>query len=190
MRHLVLSFLVFSVNSFPQDLHGRFADNSELAYSSGSSDSSLFTDPAPTDGSSDLFGSGSTTEYQGELTPLDTSDSLGTSTGSPKSDYQIAEWTGPRVVDHSACASGTQLACCFHGDMSTCIWYNENDPLCYYDVDLRCCQNIVEENGIECKEYAATSQGILPTWAEDFLRTEVPTGWLAPLFGGGAYDSP
>lgn len=196
MRHLVLSFLVLSVNSFPQDLHGRFADDYEVASNSENSDSNIFTNPAPADGSSDLFGSTLAaadgpgpinTDYLGESPPPGTLDSAVTSPSPPNAAFDIAALPqNPQTKEGFTCGAGTALACCFHSDLGVCIWYNEIDPVCAYDDDLRCCQDIVGENGVECNQVAATSQGLLPMWnsALDFLRIEVPTGWLAPLVGG------
>lgn len=199
MRHLILSFLVFSVNSFSQSLHGRFLDDSELAYKSVNPESSIFTDPNPADGSSDLFATadGSSpidTANLGESLPLGTLDSLGTSLSPPNAAYEIATWPDhPEYSDSYSCENSKGLACCFEG-MNACIWYNSKDAHCYYPQDLRCCTDIDEnEIGIECEPTIPNSQvEILPSFqaVEDFLRIEVPTGWLAPLLGGSAYENP
>ena len=194
MRHLILSFLVFSVNSFPQDLHNRFADDFELAYNSANPDSSIFTDPTPADGSSDLFATADGLESfdtgnLNESPPLGTLDSAGTSLSPLNPGFEVAEWQEP---DHSStwgCEGTSNLACCFHGG-DVCIWYNSKDPHCYYEEDLRCCKEItVEEIGVECGPAGQKSAfTIVPALdaVGDFLRIEVPTGWLAPLLGGVA----
>lgn len=193
MRHLVLSFLVFSVNSFPQDLHGRFADDTELAFNSADTDSSLFTDTLPIDGSSDeLFGPSlemadglPPIDTQGSV-PFDTTDSTGTSLNPPSAGFNIAEWPYPpyETDDYNDCGEGHGFACCPMGKVTECVWYNMNDAHCYYSDDLMCCKDIHDHNGIDCSPAVAKSQSLVPGWINDVLRLEVPTNWLVPLGEG------
>lgn len=196
MRHLILSFLVFSVNSFPQDLHGRFENDLELAYNSPNPDSSIFAEPTSVDGSSDLFTTASDsnpfdTDNLGELSPPNTLDSTGTSLRPPKPGFEVATWPDhPNYAETWGCGSGA-LACCSLDNI--CVWFDDKDVHCYYEEDLKCCQGIGEgELGIECGPATQKSQmGVLPMFGQavgDILRMEVPTGWLAPLVGGSAWN--
>lgn len=198
MRHLIWSFLVFSVNSFPQDLHGRFEDDLELAYNSANPDSSIFAEPTSVDGSSDLFATAGDSQLYGsdnlpELSSLDTLDSTETSLGPPNPALKVAEWHDhPDYAELYGCDGGLGLACCFAG--GACIWFNGKEPHCYYEEDLRCCRDIgAGEVGIDCGPATPKNQvGVLPTigqTVEDILRIEVPTGWLAPLVGGSAWQN-
>ena len=198
MRHLVLSFLVFSVNSFPQDLHPRFEDDFELAYNSPNPDSSIFAEPTTVDGSSDLFATAGDSQLYGtdslpESSPLDTLDSTDTSLRPLNPAFQVAEWHDHPDYDELYGCDAGQLACCFAGGL-TCIWFNGKDPHCYYEDDLRCCHDIsAGEVGINCGPATPKNQmGILPAIGNtvgDILRYEVPTGWLAPLVGGSAWQN-
>lgn len=193
MRHLILSFLVFSVNSFPQDLHNRFADDLELAYNSPDPDSYLFTDSTPADGSSDLFATvddPNSIDFGNlkESLPVGTLDSAGTSFSPLNPGFEVAEWQEPDHAANWGCQGLSNLACCFHGG-DVCVWYNSKEPHCYYEDDLRCCEAITtEEIGVECGP--ASKKGaefsIIPALdaVGDVLRWEVPTGWLGPLLGG------
>ena len=194
MRHLVLSLLMLSVTSFPQDLDGQFADDFELASNSVDPDS-IFTDPTLADSSSDFFGPSLATadglgpvetEDLGEFPPLDIPE---TSLSPPNAGFELASWPdGPEYNRDYYCDGETSLACCFHSDMSTCTWYDDRDPNCYYESDLRCCKDIQNHVGVECGPALRRSQAILPAWIGDFLRTEVPTDWLEPLLGGSVWD--
>lgn len=196
MRHLILPFLVFSVNSFPQDLNGRFVDDLDLAYNSPNPDSSLFADPTSTDGSSDLFATANEskpigTDNLGGLPPLDTLDGTGTSLSPLNPGVEVASWPDhPEYSDSWDCGEGLSLACCVTG---ACIWYNSRDPHCYYEIDLMCCKDIdAAEAGIDCGPATPKNQvgKVAPPGLSiiDILRWEVPTGWLAPLVGGSVWN--
>ena len=197
MHHLVfLSFLVFSVrvNSFPRDLQRRYPDEFDLAYSPGGSDSSIFTDDTSADWSSDPSGSTfltadasglANTDYLGEPSLLDAS--AGVDLTSTPSDSLVAITSHEPPTADFECPSGTQRACCYQGKPSECIWFSQNDPLCYYASDWMCCNNIDGLQGIDCSAAPTAQsnpiQGFFDN-VEGFLRLEVPTGWIEPLVGG------
>ena len=149
MRHLALSFLFLSVNSFPQDLRGRFSEDFSLADgNTGNGDLSLFDFPVSADESSNSFDSTIAmadgldpinTDFLGDSPAFGDLDGVGTSSSVLDPALLIAESPEhPRPPVEVNCSPGTYLACCFMGRLTECIWYKREDPGCFYDNDLRC----------------------------------------------------
>lgn len=194
MRHLALSFLFLSVNSFSQDLRGRFSEDYSLANGDPENgDFSLFDNPISADKSSDLFGSTIAmadgldpinTDFLGESSAFGDLDGVGTFPSLLDAAPVIANTPEhPRQPVDANCPDGTYLACCFMGRLTECIWYSQTDPGCYYDDGLRCCESITGIVGEGCRLPLGAQQQENPI--EDAIRGvleyEIPTGWLAPL---------
>jgi hypothetical protein len=191
MRHLVLFFLFFAVNSLPEEFNLFLEDytpSDPLAYV----DESDLANPTSIDGSPDLFGSEMPwgTGLAGEEYPEEPSlfsDVDGAWTSSSPINAISALPANPQTDPAYACPGGTALACCFQGRMADCIWYNGNDPWCFYPEDYMCCRDIEGLQGKECSEAPlAQAQGNpIIDGILDVLSTEVSLDWLLPLVGNG-----
>jgi hypothetical protein len=197
MHRLILSLLMFSVNSLPQDLYGRFLEasgsSSALPYSLqepawDSSSSAL------TDGSPDLFSSApdltggrrlNGADDLGETSLFSTVDGVRTSSDPSNPSFAIAALPeNPTTHPDYSCPAETALACCFLNRLHECIWYHENDPGCYYESDFRCCKDIDGVIGKECKEATRAQSNPIVETILGVLRTEVEApDWITPLVG-------
>lgn len=202
MRRLVLSLLFFSVNSIPQDLYGRFLEESDSSSAptfnleESARDSTIIGSPALIGGAPDLFSStpdlsgapGLTgADDLGEPSLFSSVDGAGTSSDLLNPPFTIAALPeNPATHPGFECTEGSALACCFMGRPNECIWYHENDPGCFYENDFRCCQDISDVTGIGCKEATQLQPNAIVESILDVLRTPVEVPEWLPLLGDAA----